>query len=296
MKRWLSVALAFLLIGAAPAWAVEKPDILEVLSITGELRDGLADRLREQIEKLNDNKRVKAVLLEVDSPGGGVLATDAAYEELGKLKVPVVAWCNNECASGGYYVLMTPSVKFIAMREVTITGSVGVLAEITRFHRLLEWAKIDPETYTSGNLKDAGNPTKIRTEVERAYIQSIIDHLATRFYTLVQGKMALKPEALESVKTGRIFFGEEAVKLGLAHGILSRDAALKKAKELSGSKEIFTREELKKMATEAQGESGSRYQAPLAQPFGDVPWLIEALKEIRHGESIRFEYRMPYKF
>ena len=112
------IALAFLV--TFDARAADRPDILEVMSIDGVIDDGMAARITKQVEEINDNPRVKGVLLVVDSPGGGVLASSVIYEELAKLKVPVVGWCNNICASGGMYVLMSPAVKYIGVRTTTI--------------------------------------------------------------------------------------------------------------------------------------------------------------------------------
>lgn len=276
--------------------ASSKPNIVEIMELSGDIGDGTVSQFIRQVEQVNDNPRVKAVVLIVNTPGGGALASAAIYEEMAKLKVPVVGWCDNMCASGGMYVLMSPSVKYIGLRKEAIAGSIGVIMRMQRFNRLLDWAKIDSETYKSGSLKDAGNPTRPGQEDERKYLQSIIDDLATSFYAVV-AKARPKLTDWSEVKTGKIFIGASAVKVGLADGIMGRDDAIKKAKELSGAKLIFTREELKKMS--ASADERSTYRAPRIEPttsFGDVPWLIEALKEIKMGESVRFEYRAPYQF
>jgi len=277
----------------------QKPDLLEVIMIDGEIGRFTATALTDQIEKINDNPRVKAILLVVDTPGGGVSASAAIYEELSKLKVPVVGWCNNICASGGMYILMAPSVKYIGVRSQTIAGSIGVVSTMTRYNRLLDWAKIDTETFKSGSLKDSGNPTRDITESDRKYLHEIIDGMADRFYEIV--KQSRKITDWNAVKSARIFIGPQVVKVGLADAVMSKDDALNKAKELSGSKTIFTREELKKMSKAADEGSGTTFRNDLGvdtikSTIGDLPWVIETLKEIQKGESTRFEYRMPYTF
>jgi len=290
------VLLAGMMLWAGSAWAIEQPDILEVVELTGEIGDGAVTRMQQLVESVEANPKVRAVLLVVDSPGGGAISSANLYEELGRLKVPVVGWCSNVCASGAIYALMAPSVKYIAVRNEAISGSVGVIANVARYHRLLDWAKIDVETYRSGTLKDAGNPTRATEDAERAYIQSIIDELAARFYRVVEkGRPGIKDWA--SIRSARIYIGDQAVDIGLADAVLSRAQAITKAKDLSGSKLIYTREELKKMskAAEGPGNGSWRYEAPMG-PYGDLPWLVEQLKEIRAGSSVRFEYRMPWRF
>src|SRR5581483_9148989 len=88
-------------------------------------------------------------------------------------------------ASGGEYALMSPSVKYIAVSDDAVSGSIGVRATLTRYYRLLDWAKIDVENYKSGELKDDGNPTRAPTAAERQRIQAEIDKLALKFYSVV---------------------------------------------------------------------------------------------------------------
>ena len=290
-------SFAFLMV----AWAMSakadtsKPSIVEIIEITGVINDGVPSALARAVETINENQRAKVVLLVMNSPGGGAVASASAYEELGKLKVPVVAWCDHVCASGGMYILMSPVVKFVGVRSETIAGSIGVIATVTRFNRLLEWLKIDNETYVSGALKDASNPTRAVRDDERKYIQAIISGLAERFYGVVE--KSRKVTDWGAVKTGRIFSGSEAVKVGLADAVMTREEAVKKAKELSKVQTIFTREEMKKMSRAADDQAV--YAVPGVRPqtqYGDIAWLIETLKEIRAGDVVSFSYVMPYKF
>lgn len=292
MARWLAM---FLLTFCGAVFA-QKPDIVEVVEINGEIHAGAAANIAQIVDNINDNAKVKAVVLVLDTPGGSVTASSAIYEDLSRLKVPVIVWCLSLCASGGVYAAMSPSVKWIAVRSETIGGSVGVVMSSMRFHRLLAWAKIDPKTYRSGHLKDAGNPTRPIEEAEDKYLQELIDALAQKFYAIV-GK-SRKITAWEEVKTAKIFIGQDIVRVGLADAVMSKAQVIAKAKELSGSKTIFTREELKKMSSAAHGGDSS-YSLPLPQPshgFGDVPWLIETAKEVMGGQSVKFAYRLPYSF
>lgn len=318
LNRWISPAglilltlfAAFLLvIGAVvkEAYAAEpsvsRPDIIEVIEIGGEIYAGAATALKAQVEKINENPKIKAVVLVVNSPGGGATASAVMYQELGKIKVPVVGLCEYICASGGVYALMAPSVKYIGVSDETIGGSVGVVMHMSRYHRLLDWAKIDSETYRSGHLKDAGNPTRPGNDTEKAYLQGIVDELAVKFYHVVgKARPKLKPEQWAQIKTAKIFIGPHIVAVGLADAVMTRDQAIRKAKELSGSKLAFTREELGKMSKAAHETTS--YQAPPAlssdpradRALDDLHFFVNMAREIRAGEAVRFEYRAPYSF
>ncbi len=298
---FVSLLLAFS--GAGVAQAPAKPDILEVIEISGVIREHTARSVAEAVERVNESPKIKGVLLVVNSPGGGVAATQVIVQELSKVKVPVVAMCEYECASGGVYLLTAPSIKYIAVREDTIGGSVGVIVHMQRFHRLLDWAKIDSETYTSGSLKDVGNPTRSARDDERKFLQGMVDQIAERFYAVVAKARGSKvaPHMAE-IKTAKIFVGgHEIVRVGLADAVMDKDGAIKKLKDLSGSKNAFTRDELKKItkdASEAANMSSPiKRGAPQADGWVDhLAYLVDTMKEVRAGQSVSVEYRMPYRF
>ena len=300
LRTMFAMLLAFLLLTFAitvDAQAPSKPDLIEVIEITGEIHNGAVLSVAQAVEKINDTPKVKGVLVVVNSPGGGALASAVLYQELSKLKVPAVGFCEYLCASGGLYALMAPSIKYIAVRSETISGSVGVIATVTRYNRLLDWAKIDSETYKSGPLKDAGNPTRAAQDEERKYMQGIVDDLAAKFHGIVS---KARPKAdMAVLKTARVFIGDQAVKVGLVDSVMTRDEAVKKVKELAGTKNAFTREELRKITKDASEAAGSTLTTPQPRMDGwldNANYLVDVVREIKSGESIRFEYRMPYRF
>lgn len=306
MKRVLAalaVAAAALAVPfACSAQAPAKPDIIEVLEVSGEINSFMAKTVADAVEKINETPKIKGVLLVVNSPGGGASASAVLYQEISKIKVPVVAYCEYYCASGGAYVMMAPSVKYIAVRDDSIGGSIGVIAQMQRFNRLLDWAKIDSETFKSGALKDAGSATREMTKEDREYWQSIIDTLAQKFYGVV---VKARPKVnLAEIKTAKIFIGDQIVKVGLADAVMSRDDAVKKTKDLSGAKNSFTREELRKItkdASEAASMSmpvkrGAPEASVLERGMAHIDTVMETIAEIRRGEAVRVEYRMPVLF
>ena len=268
------------------------PDILEVVEI-GAINEGAAAQLITSLEAIQLNPRAKAILLMIDSPGGGVLATKTMYDTISKIRLPVTAWCDNRCASGGLYVAMAPNIKWVGARDITITGSMGVVAQNIRFSRLLEWAKVDLEVYRSGPLKDAGNPMRGSTEAERAYLQALVDTLAQQFYGDVRkARPKMEEGDFQRLKDARIILGNEAKRIGLIDAVASKDEAVKKAKELSGSSSIYTRDELKKMAKAAEEPRSYRYES-VPSPFEQS---LQLLHEVLAGEQVRFLYLMPYRF
>lgn len=316
LNRWMSppgivvmvfVGLLLLVLGAVMSKAafgaeevsVSRPDIIEVVEIAGEINSATPKSIKAQVDKINENAKIKAVLLVVDTPGGGASASAQLYQELSKIKVPVVGYCASICTSGGMYALMAPSVKYIAVDNHTVAGSIGVIAQVTRFHRLLDWAKIDIETYKSGEFKDDANPTRAVTDAERKRIQSYVEDLAQSFYDVV---LKARPKVnLEAIKPAGIFRGPKAVAVGLADAVMTRDEAIRYAKQLSGSKLIFTREELGKMSKAAQESTAYKPAMPevdfrVARALDDLHFFVSLAREIRAGESVRFEYRAPYMF
>lgn len=301
IKKFLAAvfaAIALSFSGAGIAQSPTKPDIIEVIELSGVINQATAAQVEAQVEKINENPKIKGVILVINSPGGGVSSTLVLVQALAKIKVPVMAFCEYECASGGVYALTAPSIKYVAVRSDTIGGSVGVIMHLQRFNRLLDWAKIDSETYKSGSLKDAGNPTRAAQDDERAYLQGIVDQMAQSFYAAVS---KARPNAkMEELKTARIFIGQEIVRVGLADKVMDWDEVKLKAKAMSGSKNAYTRDELKKLtkdATEAANMSLSKPPAIASDGWTDhFAFLVETIREIKAGESVRFEYRMPYRF
>lgn len=281
-----------------------KPDILEIVNVNDEIDDSTATSLADKVKQINKNPLIKAVLLELDTPGGGVAASVNSYEELKKLKVPVVVWCNSVCASGGMLIAMTPSVKYIAIRQQTVAGSIGVIMQMQSYNRLLDWARIDNSFFTSGEFKATGHPERALTDPETKYLQGIVDQFAGEFYDIVAKARGKKITDWVAIKSARIFIGQDAVKVGLVDGIMTEEQAIAKAKALSGSRAIFTRAEIQEVAGNSDSSSSSygndaKTPAPslmLPKFQMDALWAIDKAKEILGGSSVHFKYLMPLSF
>jgi protease-4 len=182
-----------------------------------------ADRFRDMLKRFHDASNIKAVVVRINSPGGGVAASQELFSELRRFRretgKPVVVSMESVAASGGYYAAVASD--HIVANPGTITGSIGVIIQWMNYGDLLEWAKVRTITLKSGALKDAGNPTRPLTDEERKYLEDLILKLRAQFQAAVaEGrKDRLKPGALERMADGRVVTGEEALALGLVDEI-----------------------------------------------------------------------------
>jgi protease-4 len=182
-----------------------------------------ADRFRETLGKFRTASNVKAVVVRINSPGGGVAASQELFSEIRRFRretgKPVVVSMESVAASGGYYTAV--AADHIVANQGTITGSIGVIMQWMNYGDLLEWAKIRAVTIKSGALKDSGNPTRPITDDERAYFEDLIKKLRAQFVEAVADgrKGKLKAGAMEKMADGRVVTGEEALALGLVDEI-----------------------------------------------------------------------------
>ncbi|HVQ64594.1 MAG TPA: signal peptide peptidase SppA [Terriglobia bacterium] len=183
---------------------------IQVVDVEGELVDSRP--IIEQLKRYEDSKSVPAILLNVDSPGGGVAASQEIYTEIKRLREKkhkiVVAYMSSVGASGAYYV-SCPADKIIA-NSGTIVGSIGVIAEWVNYGDLLQWAKLKDVTFKTGEFKDTGSPTRALTDREKAYFQGLIDDMYVEFVDAVATGRKLDVEAVRVLADGRVFTGRDA--------------------------------------------------------------------------------------
>jgi protease-4 len=197
-----------------------------------------ADRFRETLKRFHDAPNVKAVVVRINSPGGGVAASQELNREIVRFRrethKPVVVSMESVAASGGYYTAV--AADHIVANPGTITGSIGVIIQYINYGDLLEWAKLRAVTMKSGVLKDAGNPTRPLTDEERAYFEDLIQKLRAQFVGAVTDgrKGRLKPGAMDRMADGRVVTGEEAQTLGLVDEIGDYRDAVDRAARLAG--------------------------------------------------------------
>lgn len=209
-----------------------------IIPIEGEIFDS-----RETLDALAryaENNSVKAIVIRINSPGGAIAPSQEIYAGIRKTRresgKPIVASMDSVAASGGYYI--AAGCDSIVANPGTITGSIGVVLQWFDMEELVRWAKMKPETITSGPLKAAGSPYKEMSEEERAYFQRIVLQLHSQFVRAVaEGRKEKLSEAeVAKVADGRVFTGEEAMNLKLVDQLGSIDDAVATAAKLAGIK------------------------------------------------------------
>ncbi len=192
-----------------------------------------------QLKKFADDDSVKAIIIHVNSPGGGVAASEEIYREVKRIrdeqKKRIVASIETVGASGAYYV--ASATNKIYADKGSIVGSIGVIAEWVNYGELLHWAKLNAITMKAGEFKDTGSPTREMTPAERAYMQSLIDNMHTQFIQAVAEGRNLKEEDIRAIANGKVWTGEQAAPLKLVDQITDFEGAVKdtaKAVGISG--------------------------------------------------------------
>ncbi len=193
--------------------------------------------LVRQIKKYREDKSIKAIVLRIDSPGGGSAATHEMYEEVKKTRdsgKPVVVSVGTIAASGGYYVAC--GANKIVANPSSLVGSIGVIIQYITIRDLADKLGIKDVTVTSGDLKDTGNPFRDVSEKDKKYLQDIINDSYELFVEIVAKERKINIDTLKAIATGRVYTGRQAIKLGLIDTLGTLDDAIKIAAELSNIK------------------------------------------------------------
>jgi protease IV len=192
-----------------------------------------ADVIRD-IQAASKDASVKAIVLDIDSPGGSVVASVDIYRALMDCKKPIVTSMGAVAASGGYYVAC-PS-RQILVRPATITGSIGVISEFINAQKLIEKLGVEMQIVKSGKHKDEGGWHRPLNEEELAMYQALIDEAYNDFVGVVALGRNLPEEKVRALADGRIYSGRQAISLGLADAEGDLEQAIKVAGELGGIK------------------------------------------------------------
>lgn len=178
------------------------------------------------IEEVRDNDSVLGVLLRVDCPGGAVAPSQEIYDAVYDLaeKKPVVCSMGTVAASGGYYV-SAPAHTIVA-NPSTLTGSIGVIMELSNLEGLFDKLGIKYQSLTSGKLKDAGSPYRPMTKEDREYFMSLLADIHEQFLSDVAQARGMETDALRPLADGRALTGNQALQAGLVDKIGSFSDAL----------------------------------------------------------------------
>lgn len=202
-------------------------------SFAARKKSGLIARVREALDRARRDRRVKAVVLRINSPGGGVTASDILYHELRKFKqetgVKIVAHIMDVGTSGAYYAALAADA--ITAQPTSVTGSIGVIMYRVDVTGLMQKVGVQTVEIVSGEKKGIGSPFKTLSPDERKIFQDFIDSLYDRFTGLVAEERKMTPDAVLKMADGRIFTSAEAKAGGLIDGIGYLEDAIELAKK-----------------------------------------------------------------
>jgi protease-4 len=224
-------ALSFIPREEKITWGGEK---IAVLEIRGVIVD--PEPVVEKLIKFRKNAKVKAIILRIDSPGGGVGPAQEIYAEVKKVKreKKVLVSMGSVAASGGFYIACAAD-KVIA-NPGTLTGSIGVIVETLNVEELFRKLGLRAEVVKSGKHKDIGSPTRPMTEEDRRMLQSVIDSVHEQFIKAVAEGRKLPLEKVRELADGRIFSGEQAKSLGLIDDLGTLEDTIALATQMAGIK------------------------------------------------------------
>ena len=205
-----------------------------VVSINGTISS--SKKISSELVKFAKDDSISAIILRINSPGGGVGATQEIYREVQKIthQKPVVASMGSIAASGGYYVA-APATKIVS-NPGTITGSIGVFIQFVRLEELLNKIGVDLEIVKSGEFKDMGSPDRKLTQRDREIIDALIKDLQGQFVTAVASGRNLSVGKVQEIADGRIFSGARAKDLGLVDFMGNFQDAVEITKKIVGIK------------------------------------------------------------
>lgn len=203
-----------------------------------------AEMFQDRLEKAREDDDVRAILLNVNSGGGGVTAADIMHQEVLEYREatgqPVVACFNDVAASGAYYV--AAGCSKIMAHPTTVTGSIGVMIAMYDATELMDKLGVESDPVVSGKFKDMGSPfvdqSKEEDEAEREIFQNLVDDMYARFVDVVAEGRGMKADKVEEVADGRVFTSQKAKELGLIDSIGYHDDAVERLKKMAGLEEV----------------------------------------------------------
>lgn len=226
----LVVVASFFFLGEKPE--IIRGDSIGVVKIEGIIND--AEPVLKTLEKYKKDKSIKAIIVRIDSPGGVVGPSQEIFQGLKKLRdsKKVVASFGALAASGAYYVAC--GANHIVANPGTLTGSIGVLMEFMNLQKLYQWAKMESKVLKSGKYKDIGSPFRPMQSDEEKLLNQLIENIYQQFKEVVIAERKIEPIAIEQIADGRVFSGEQALRLHLVDQLGNFEDAVETTKKLAG--------------------------------------------------------------
>ena len=211
-------------------------DKIALIRVEGVIVD--SRKIVKTLRRYRNDPDIKGILIRIDSPGGGVAPSQEIYDELidiqneGEKKL--IASMGTVAASGGYYI--ASATDLIVANPGTLTGSIGVIMELTNIEGLLQKIGVEGVTIKSGKNKDVGSPFRKMKKEERALLQSVLDDVHSQFIEAVAEGRSLHIEEVKRLADGRIFSGRQAQEVGLVDELGSLQFAIQRSAEMAGIK------------------------------------------------------------
>lgn len=249
------------------------------IKLEGEINDLIADDLMEKLQAAKEDPQAVGILLEVNSPGGSVVPSQEIYDTVKDItaKKPVVVYVREMAASGAYYA-SSPASKIIATRG-SMVGSIGVIMNGFEADKLIQFLKINPVTFKTGALKDAGSPTRPVNENDKRYLQSLLEATHAEFVADVVNARHPDESTMKFMSDGRVVLAPQAVSLKLIDAVGTKKMALDEVAKLAHQKttpELFYYENIQ------------RFSDYFAQRFGSQATKIitdSAIGVLEHSEK-----------
>ncbi len=225
---WPVILLVVLGVVGLPLWGIMQAlnsdgdgssafvgDRIAVIDLDGVIAD--AGKVDAQLRKYGEDSSVKAIILHINSPGGGAAASQEIYHEVLSVRQEkhkmIVASIESVGASGAYYI--ASACDKIYANDASVVGSIGVIMEWTNYGDLMRWAKLKSVVIHAGALKDAGDPTHDMTPEEAVYFQRLVDNMYSQFIGDVASGRHTSAEKIKPLATGEVWTGQQALPLGL---------------------------------------------------------------------------------
>ena len=237
-----------------------------------------------QFKKYRENRGVRAIVFRVDSPGGGVSASQEIYEEVKKTRnsgKPVVVSMGSVAASGGYYVSCGAS-KIVA-NPGTLTGSIGVIFQFLHFNELMNKIGIDASTFKTGKYKDIGSPFRKTTEDEKKFFDQLLGDVYNQFVDVVAKERKMDRKRVVQYADGRVFTGRQAFEYGFVDTLGTLEDAITiaaKLGDISGKPKMVKERKVRTWLERLMGEA--------------VTEIAGLKKELFNQPILQYKFISPY--
>lgn len=209
-------------------------DRVALIRVEGVILD--AQTTISELKQYSENPLVKAIVLRIDSPGGGVVPSQEIHDAVKRVKnksnKAVIASMGTVAASGGYYI--AAATDRIIANPGTLTGSIGVIMEMANFEGLMKKVGVEGVVIKSGRFKDVGSPLRKMSDEERKLLQSVMDDVHHQFIQAVADGRSLEVSDVEPLADGRIYTGRQAKEARLVDELGDLDDAIHIAADIAG--------------------------------------------------------------